>query len=617
MMVQLNSNHKATVVILDKGYERYLKIPLIFGFLLATYNIFILLFIQPPGYVVDIYSALPFSFYVAAILCYLISASVLLLNSSKLRASCILLLTLNHLVILSIPYMLGYYSMGRADDMSYIGEYLHISKTGFISSSWDIYPAAHIIGAFLSTISGLTANKVSFVIPPVFSFMFIAGLCLCCWFFLKKPMLVNIAVIVSFIFYLGRYNFLNTPNALFFAYMSLYTFILFRYIKNPVTENSIILLIPTLLVPFTHPFIVFFVTFLLVSLLLLGNMLNRFVTGCYQRSYWPLLLLIVTFLSWFIYCEVLLESFGRAYHAYLLRITEPVLIETTDKLIKINPDTIKITKLLFTYYGRYIIPFIIISIVTSIIYLKRDYLFYRLKNYYMFFSILYLLFLTIMIILLLNPIISHTPDRITNLNFVVYAQVPLFAISLYIIYEKLDIFENIIILLVILSGTWCLSLFGTLDSPNIFLPNLALTYNEVSGMEWFYDVRGTENLIVPISQIVRFHHLFDDNGSDKYIPISDHFGYQSTSESFAEIALKHDQESYVILLTFDELLYQKVPGFSEVGRYTADDFARFRADPSINVKIYDGKDIEIYYIQQLEYISTTTPPATPPTPQPP
>ena len=43
---------------------------------------------------------------------------------------------------------------------------------------------------------------------------------------------------------------------------------------------------------------------------------------------------------------------------------------------------------------------------------------------------------------------------------------------------------------------------------------MALTYNEVEGMEWFYEVKDSENIIVPLSQIGRFHDLFDDGGSD-------------------------------------------------------------------------------------------------------
>jgi len=50
--------------------------------------------------------------------------------------------------------------------------------------------------------------------------------------------------------------------------------------------------------------------------------------------------------------------------------------------------------------------------------------------------------------------------------------------------------QQTIILLLLLTGTWGLGLFGTFDSPHIFRTNAALTYNEVEGMEWFYGVRG-------------------------------------------------------------------------------------------------------------------------------
>jgi len=119
-------------------------------------------------------------------------------------------LILNHAAILLIPFMLGYYSMGRADDMSYIGEYVHISKTGAING-WDIYPGSLILGAILSIIPGLAANGAAFVMPVIFSFIFICGLCLCCRFFLKEEKLANIAVLSSFIFYLGPYNFSQRP----------------------------------------------------------------------------------------------------------------------------------------------------------------------------------------------------------------------------------------------------------------------------------------------------------------------------------------------------------------------------------------------------------------------
>jgi len=263
--------------------RKYSKPLLAIGFFLIVHNFLVLYFHQPRGYVVDIYSVLPLSFYGASILCYLISSLVLLSDQGSAKKFGVLLLILNHLTILSIPCMLGYYSMGRADDMSYIGEYVHISKTGAIDG-WDIYPGSLILGAVLSVLSGLPVNGAAFVMPVVFSFVFVGGLCLCCRLFLKEEMLVSIAVLSSFIFYLGPYNFLNVPHALFFAYMPLFIFNLSWYIKRPRFATAALVLIPTILVPFMHPFIVLFVVALLLVLVLLSKVLNWFIQGDYWRA---------------------------------------------------------------------------------------------------------------------------------------------------------------------------------------------------------------------------------------------------------------------------------------------------------------------------------------------
>nr|WP_209631200.1 hypothetical protein [Methanofollis sp. W23] len=578
---------------------KYSKILLTFGFILIIHNFLILYSHQPQGYVVDIYSVLPLSFYGASILCYLISSLVLLSNRGSAKKYGILLLILNHATILMIPYMLGYYSMGRADDMSYIGEYVHISNTGAING-WDIYPGSLILGATLSIISGIPANGAAFVVPFVFSFIFIGGLCLCCRFFLREEKLVNIAVLSSFIFYLGPYNFLNVPHALFFAYMPFFIFVLSRYIKNIDSANVFLILITTILVPFMHPFIVLFVFALLLVLIVFRGVLNWFIEGNYWRATHPLLVLCIGFFSWFIYCDTLLGNLRVSYRCYLQKTTEPVLLETADKLARINIDLFKMTKLLFVYYGRYFIPLIIIGIALIVVYLNRDKISQFLKNRMHFFLIFYIMFLVAEAVLFLNPMFSHQPDRLTNLNFMVYAQIPLFVIALSVLFAKSKFFNRrvMILLLILLGGIWGLSLFGTFDSPHIFRTNVALTYNEVEGMEWFYEAREGENIIVPLSQIGRFHALFDDGESDNRIPIPpNHFGYGSSYRSFADINLEYGEQSYVVLLTLDELLYQKVPGYMELGRYTAGDYSRFRNDQSIDAKVYDNCDIEIYDIE--------------------
>ena len=224
-------------------------------FILLIRNLFLLRSIQPVGYVVDIYSMFSLNFYLVLIICYFV-ATFLVLNGEKLLGS--LILCFNHFEILIIPYMLGYYSMGRADDMSYIGEYLQIATSGHFAS-WNIYPASHIIGASISLISNLEAHYTSFIIPIIFSFMFIAGIYLFSRELFSDSCICSLVIVSSFILYLGMYNFLNVPHALFFSLMPFYLCYFYIYFwRDKSIAFSIIFLLMTLLIPFTHPFIVFF-----------------------------------------------------------------------------------------------------------------------------------------------------------------------------------------------------------------------------------------------------------------------------------------------------------------------------------------------------------------------
>ena len=228
----------------------------IFSFSLQIRNLFILKFVQQIGYTVNIYSMFPFTFYLSLILCYFIAAILVVTKNTKMG---FLVLCFNHLEILLIPYMLGYYSMGRADDISYIGEYLQIINSGHFAA-WDIYPASHTIGAFISIISGIEPHYISFIIPIVFSFIFIIGINLFSREMISQTTIDSLVIVSSFILYIGIYNFLNVPHALFFSFIPFYLCYFHKYTGTyKITSLSIIFVLMTLLIPITHPFIVFFV----------------------------------------------------------------------------------------------------------------------------------------------------------------------------------------------------------------------------------------------------------------------------------------------------------------------------------------------------------------------
>jgi hypothetical protein len=569
----------------------------LFCLFLLIRNLFLLKLVQPIGYIINIYPIFPLSFYLGFIFCYLV-ATILVLSGKKTLGT--LILCINHFEILIIPYMLGYYSMGRADDMSYIGEYLQIVNSGHFAY-WDIYPDSHIIGASISLISDLDAHLTSFIIPIIFSFIFIAGIYLFSRELFPNYCIQSLVLVSSFILYLGIYNFLNTPNALFFSFMPLYLCYFYKYISQHNNFSySIILIIMSLMISFSHPFIVFF---------LLSVFMFHFVPMILPIPYIDVfriprarinnfLLLVFAFTSWLFYNEFFSNVFKANFIAFINKITQPVFVEATNSFDKIGFGFFDYVQLLSLYYGRYLIPtFIIIASFVYLYYNKNILETKIFKNYLYLFS-LYILFLFIQIMLLFNPIISHKLDRIANLNFVVYAQIPLFACSLYLLFLRHQkSISKIFLVSLILSLVWSLSLFGCFDSPNVYRPNAALAYNEVNGMKWFYEAKNESSTTgAPLSQISRFHDLFGYTETiDRLNYFDDHFGYNNTVNSLIDTNSKLIRGSYIIILTIDELLYQEVPAYKHVGRYTSNDFARFRRDISVN-QIYDSLNIQINII---------------------
>lgn len=581
-----------------------LQILSIICFTLLIRNALLLKYVEPVGYVIDLSSMFPFGFYLGLIFCYFV-ASLLVLNN-KLIGSVIF--CINHIQILLIPYMLGYYSMGRSDDMSYIGEYLQIANSGSIAS-WDIYPSSHIIASCLSIVSNLDANLTSHIIYIIFSFSFIIGIYLFSREVLPQLHIKYLVLSSSFILYLGTYTFSIAPHALFFSFMPLY---LFTMLKCSNTKNnslflSLIFILMILIIPYTHPFILFcLITIFIFHIVFNIPSVQRIKSlNIPPISLQLFLILFVSFLSWLIYNEILMENLQRSYMLFLNKVTDPVFFETTEKLSKIEYGLSDYIELFLFFYGRYIFPTFFILVGFVVIYLNKHThneknIFSEYPNF-LYLIFIYILFLFIQLILLFNPVISHTPYRIINLNFILYGQIPLFAISIYELFcsNKSKSFLTICLACLILTLIFSFSLFGCLSGPRIGYPSWATTHNEIQGMKWFYDLRNEEAVAsVPLSQIYRFHDILYGHsdtgvkGAIKYFP--DHFGYSdSIYPTLAELNFKQYKYFYVIILSYDELLYQEISSYAAVGRYNKSDFARLRNDVSVN-KIYSSTNIEIF-----------------------
>lgn len=548
----------------------------------------------PIGYVIDIYSQLPSIFWYGLSIVYFIGCLLILQKKRDFKKIGIIILLINYCLVLFIPYELGYFCYGRADEMSHIGEMRNIISTGYIDPI-NIYPAMHIIFTSVSLMCNVEPNITSLLLPTFLSILFVFGMFVFSRLFINyDKSLLSLIIPCSLVYYLGFFHFQNIPHYVFFTLVPLILFVLFKYLNSKTFSISVIFTIFVLLLPFAHPFIFILLAYLFI-LIALKDILSKAKTS---NIYTLLTILICSFVAWVIYNVYYLKSFTLLYHIYIEMLRKPVMAKGLEKLSIISLSTTELFKFIFIYYGRYIIPLFFVAIMVFYVVKKRKSIQKdKLRNNtYMLIAIL-IVFGSFESFLLFNPFVCHNPIRLFDLNFVVFAMIPLFAISIYeLILKKKQKWKTIIISSVILTLVFTSSMYGVFYSPYIHHSNVATTYNEVDGMNWLfnhkdekpiYDLLGAIgyrycDLLYGYSETEqRFNKDILWSGAGK---VHDHFGYDKN---------KHFNETnkYVVIMTEGELLYQTV--YKKVGRYNASDFEKFRSDPNVN-KMYDSLNIEIY-----------------------
>ena len=473
--------------------------------------------------------------------------------------------------------------------ISHIGRIKDLISMGHTDPS-NIYPATHIFVGMASLISGINVNFLALLLPLVFYILVVSGV-----FIFTKSFIGNcydnilyLILPASLIYYLGWLHFTILPNFLFFALIPLTLFVLLQYLKNRKISTSATLVVFLLIMPFGHPFVVVFIIYILF-LIVLKDFLNK--KKVVNSS--PFVVSVCTFLAWFIYNAGYTNSFRQIYKSWINSITEPVMVEGLEKMSKLNLQGIELVRYIFIFYGRYIIPLFFVLILILYLIKKRDSIKRERINRISKLIIMLVLFGVFQLGLVFNTFISHNPHRMFDLNYIVFSLIPLFAISLHELFlTNIKKTKAIIIVSVIFTSAFTLSMFGAFDSPYVYHPNQEATYNEVVGAGWLLKNKDEKPIYDTLGSFGnRFSDLFlEKTEKDKRkdilhsAKVQDHFGYDKNKHF-------NEKNEYIVLTTLGELLYQTV--YKKVGRYNASDFEKFRNDLNV-IKIYDSLNIEIY-----------------------
>lgn len=560
------------------------------------HDLFLLYNYVPRGYAVDIFKQLPPIFWCNLLITYFLGTVLALIKSEVIfKKFSVAILVLNYILLLMVPYGLGYYNTGRHDDLSYLAEIYSIVRTGGIDPE-DIYPATHILYTQASVLWGVDPHFLSMLLPAFFSLVFVAGIHLFSSLFIKDKGILYLLIPCSLIYYLRFMHFSLAPNYTYYAIIPIILFILHRYLfsQQKRLRCSLLLIAFMLIIPFSHPFIFLFFVYLLSALYLC----RRFWLRHMHATLSLLLILSGVFCIWLTGNLYLLKNIALLLMAVKEQLLQSVAQEGIGYLSKANQllSLWDLLKTVFFLYARYLIPLALV--IVGFLALRRGRIrgIHFEREYKALTAILVMLGM-IDIFYIFNPVLAHTVQRVTTLNYFTFALIPLFALSLQIFFLRGKTLVSIVQVAIILVVVQWSAIGGALSSTYTFSANSCVTYNELAGMSWLFAKKGadpTADVLNP-QMASRFCDLFygwsakeKRNDLTEFFP--DHFGYDQ-SKNF------NYHNYYITISGWDELLYEEVLVYKKnkekYTRFTADDFAKFRDDANVS-RIYHNLDIEIY-----------------------
>jgi hypothetical protein len=592
---------------LSKTTTNILNIITSISLLLLVYSLFILRGIQPEGYTVDIYEQLPFHFYLTLLLCY-VSACVLLLAYRKMSA--VLILFLVHTTVLITPHMLGYVSIGRGDEFSYLGlagQGSFCNLSGFSNLS----PTGPLFVSALARISGLETSALSYFLPVFFSIIFITGMFLFYRIFMSREKLVLTAFLSSLIPYFGHFQTSAIPYYLCFCLIPLYLLVLRSAISDKNRAMAVCLLFMIPLIPLAHPFIFAYLACFSLSLafsskILKPGFIHRILSlnSLFSSSSHPagrrmpmFVFLSLTSVGFLLCAKYILQFFDISSSNLFLR--GKILVATGFSTFPSTKEGfLEFVHLLNLYYGKYYIPLIFILINSVIVWQNRKRFCHHFVRRYPRFLVLYIVTFFMELAFLLNPFIPYPPDRFANLSFIIFAQIPLLGYSLYIIFLRKGYTLGLGSAVLVLCLLWTLGFFTCFSSPYTGGVSEAISENEADGIQWLSGVSETHPYIMSctdkngmITQPGVLNSNVNPNGLAK---VSQKPLYASQSDSEGGISVKKAAENepfYVVETTFSEAARAKKSNETLVSKEENSHKAQ-AACPAY--KIYDSLNIEIY-----------------------
>lgn len=577
-------------------------------------------------YEISLYDAYPLTFWLSIILALFCSIVILVSQSFFSKKTCIygfgaLLLVIIDTLMVFQPLIRGYKCFGRDDAITHMGYINDILFTGSIlvdGQAANIYPAGHILGFSLVSLSDLSLFTVMMIIPGFFFLLYIMSM----YALARKLSLSDGQALLVWTFAcLPLYKMSTTmfvPSNMVFFLSPMIFYLFFKLHKSKVgsTQIFLLLLLILLVLPIFHPgegfymllilFLLFEILFAIFNIFYFSNINTKIaqfddlikLSRIYDKRFlFAIIFLIVVGLIWSFQFYRLEISYGN----YIIRILEFSIggeSKVYDHVVSVIP-LVETIKIFFNIYGQLII-YSLIGVVSLLIackaYLSRKML---SIEQFVFGGVFLFSVLVAFISLFINIYVPF--DRVVNWIFLfssILGGLTIYNVCRHNYYSVGNIISILVIITLVISSVFCV--FNLYYSPIVKMGNHQVTHMEIDGMEFFFTERDESISIYEegiwhrryASMLYGVSALPSNIRSDVRPPV--HFGYLDDM-NLAESVF--GTTSYLLITELGRINFPKIiPEYKSLWLFTPSDYYRLDSgDPTVSKILFNG-DFSVYYI---------------------
>lgn len=592
--------------------ERWTRALSVLGFTLIL-SLFLLASWIPPArhYEISMYSVYPPEFWIMVILSFSIGQVILVANAvvgtgnRRWWVLGLIILLLTNTLLLSLPSIRGYSVYGNDDVLTHIGHTKDILRDGRVGEL-DFYPVEHILGSVISLIGGQDVKTISFIIPPLFSLLFVVFSFVLIRRIAASRSVMLLAMCISAIMLYGNTHLAYSPYPQSFMFLPLVLYVYLRSRHRSAPRSYVIALLLTIpaLILF-HPLI----TLLLVLAFIVHDLSTKygdlekkssFQFRNLRKSRYAILIALTAFFSWQFYVYILVGSLEKTFSGLVGR-TQLSEFQTYSTLARTaGTPLVDLVALVFSVLGQFIILGMMAFFSVMLIIKRRNQSSQEKLFYVIFCSMAFLFFAALsMVGLFATNVVGF--GRIFAIA-ALFASLPIaHTITMYLrsssTRSTVMKTAKVVILLVIVISLVLLSTFNLYMSPRTKYGAVDVMPSELNGMESFFSMRDDKILILElgISQD-RFYDAIYGREVPRtnvfYLSTQplDHFGYSNHS-GFGNC---YEGPRYFLLTQLGRDFYPNVyPEYPGEWRFTTEDFARLQEDVSVN-HVLTNSGIDVY-----------------------